>query len=426
MPRDLTDLMESATRSAPAEPHDAADITRLAVRRHRRRTTVIAAAASVAVVAAGSLGYGLTRGQDTSPEPAHDLLHDQTVDLSQAVPASSLSDYTLEPWTIPSVQRFGAGKQPIPTYRSVDASGRLLVVDAPGGDGTVGPFRARLYDEPGGAAQPLQAPASPGTVGSVPITWLPQFYGDGQLLWRPATGQVGPKNGFHVTDLQGGHDEFVPSSFQIGNFTATASTDAMTGRSLWMSVPTHVASKTGLTVSDVYRGTFSGDATRVGSSVSAVDVGPGTAGWVTTHGQVFVQSATGSPPGQVRVPLDPGCRLPSAGVLQSLSVFAVTSSAAAIDERCGSGDKATDRLLAFDLSGRPLVRVTGVLAFNVSFAGDSLVFQGNGLMLRYDLVTGTLAVLGTPTGRGPQAPPQGAGNYVLWYDDRGHVAKFGR
>jgi hypothetical protein len=72
------------------------------------------------------------------------------------------------------------------------------------------------------------------------------------------------------------------------------------------------------------------------------------------------------------------------------------------------------------------VQITGVTAFNMSFAGDTLLFEGNGLMLRYDLVTGTLAQLGTQTGRGLQVPPRGAGSYVLWYDGRGHVATFGR
>jgi hypothetical protein len=425
MPRDLTDLMESATRTAPPEPHAAADITRLAARRHRRRTTSLAAAACVAVIAAGAAGYGLTRGDsDTAPEPAAPYKLDQTVDVSQVVSPSTLPGYTLQPWTIPSVQRLPDGSA-IATYQAVDASGRLLVVDAPDGTQQQGPFRARLYDTPGGAPLPLQAPASPGNAGSVPITWLPAFYGDDQLLWHASTGPSPSPNGFHITDLQGGHDEFVPDTFQISNGEIQANPEDVTDGSVWMSLFVRSVTKGAFNVSDVYRGTFSGDVTKVGTGVIALDVGPGMAGWVTTRDQVFVQAATGTAPERVRVPLDKGCRLPAAGVLQSVGAFAVSSSAVAIDERCGSGHRATDRLLAFDLSGRRLARITGVLAFNVSFAGHALLFQGNGMILRYDLATGTLAQLGTPTGRGPQALPQGAGSYVLWYDDRGHVAKIG-
>ncbi len=421
MPRDLTDLMESATRSAPPEPHHAADITRLAERRHRRRTTGIAGLAALAVVAAGSLGYGLTRGRDSAPQPAERFKLGQTVDLSQAVPASSLPGYTLEPWTIPSVQRLPDGSQ-LPTYQAVDSAGRLLVVDAPGGTQVQGPFRVRLYDAPGGAAQPLQAPASPGNVGSVPIAWLPTFYGDDQLLWHASSGVHGPPAEFHVTDLGGGHDQVVPAVFRVGTRKLVADPLNVTAGSMWMTSPIRT-STTGVSVSDVYRGTFSGEATKVGSGASLLAVGSGTAGWVNTHDQVFVQSATGAPPEQVQVPFDQGCRVSPAGV--STGAFAVSSSAIALIERCGSGGETTEQLLAFDLSGRPLARITGVTAFNLSFAGSSLLFQGNGLALRYDLVSGSLSRLSTPSAPGLAFAPRGAGSYVLWYDDRGRVAKIG-
>ena len=59
--------------------------------------------------------------------------------------------------------------------------------------------------------------------------------------------------------------------------------------------------------------------------------------------------------------------------------------------------------------------------FNLSYAGDTVLFQGDELVLRYDLVTGTLSQLGVP-GAGPQ-PPLGAGSYVSWCDQSGgHVA----
>jgi hypothetical protein len=417
MPRNLTDLMEAAVSTAPPEPHHASDITRLAERHRRRRTTFVAGATAVAVIAVAGGAFGLTRGHATAPEPATSLLHDQTVDASQAVPASSLPGYTAQPWTIRSVQRF-QDNSANPTYQAVDSAGRLLVVDTPDGTQVQGPFRARLYDAPGGAAQPLQAPASPGTVGSVPISWLPEFYGTGHLLWHQSTGAPG----FHITDLQGGHDEFVPATFRVGTRRIFAHPDDVTAGSMWMTVPVPPFSKTGFAVSDVYRGTSSGSATKVGTGVSALDVGPGMAGWVTTHGQVLVQSATGAPPEQVPVPLDKGCRVLPARSLQSVG-FAVTTSAVALTELCGSGDKATQQLLAFDLSGRPLVRITGVTPFNMSFAGDTLLFQANEMVLRYDLATGTLSQLNAPKTAGYLQPPRGAGSYVLWYDTQGgHVA----
>jgi hypothetical protein len=425
MSTNLTDLMEQSVRTAPPEPHLAADITALAQRHQRRRTTGTAGLAALAVVVAGGLGYGLTRNHEVSPQPAERFKLDQTVDVSQAVPASSLPGYASLPWTIRSVQRLGSGPTPIiPTYHSIDSTGRLLVVDVPHGDPLQNPFRARLFDTPGGAAQPLQAPASPGTTGSGPISWLPEFYGADQLIWRSSGGFRGSPNGFHITDLQGGHDEFVPATFRVGGAKIVANADDVTGRSMWIEGSFRPPTKSGAVVFDVYRGTFSGDMSKVATGVSALDVGPGTAGWVNTHGQVFVQSDAGAAPQQVPVPLDKGCRVLPASRLQSPGFFAVTSSAVAISELCGSGDRATGPLLVFDLSGHPLVRVTGGLAFNLSFAGNTLLFQANGSLFRYDLVTGTLSRLNSPRPARFLEQPQGMGSFVLWYDHSGgHVAR---
>jgi hypothetical protein len=107
MPRNLTDLMESAVATAPPEPHLAADITRLAQRHQRRRTTFVAAGAALAVaVVAGAL-VGLAQNHSSTPEPADHYKHDQTIDLSSSVSASTLPGFHLEPWTIPSIQHFG-------------------------------------------------------------------------------------------------------------------------------------------------------------------------------------------------------------------------------------------------------------------------------------------------------------------------------
>jgi hypothetical protein len=427
MPRNLTDLMESAVASAPPELHHATDITRLAERHQRRRTTFMAAAAALALVVVAGGAVGLIRGgRDATPEPAGHHRYGQTVDVSQAVPAGTLPGYRLQPWTVPSVQRFGSASEILPTYQAVDPAGRLLVVEARSGNPLQGPFRARLYDTAGGAAQPLQAPASPGSVGSVPISWLPVFYGSDHLLWHASTGLSASKDGFHITDLQGGHDEFVRAAFRVGNESVRADAEDVTGGSMWMKGSFRPPSKSGLSVFNIFRGTFSGEVSKVGTDAVALDVGAGTAGWLTTRGQVFVQAATGAPPQQVRVPVNPGCRVVPADS-QSVAAFAVTSSAVAISERCGSGGKTTEQVVAFDLSGRPLVRITRVTPFNLSFAGDALLFQANGLVLRYDLVTGSLSRLNAAPAAGRVLqPPRGAGTYVLWYDGRGgHVAAFG-
>jgi hypothetical protein len=65
-------------------------------------------------------------------------------------------------------------------------------------------------------------------------------------------------------------------------------------------------------------------------------------------------------------------------------------------------------------------------------AGDSLLLtalnpasprDSDVVKYRYDLATGSLATIGTPTARMDLQELRGAGDYVLWYDDNGgHVA----
>ena len=47
------------------------------------------------------------------------------------------------------------------------------------------------------------------------------------------------------------------------------------------------------------------------------------------------------------------------------------------------------------------------------------------MTLRYDLVTGSLASLGSGANSQGHQGPRAAGRYVLWYDDQGgHVGEF--
>src|SRR5690348_9203475 len=134
MPRDLNQLMEQAVSSPPHEPHLAGDITRLAQRHQRRRTTFVAAAASLAVAVVAGVTVGLAHNRPTTPEPIARFKYDQTVDLSDAVPASSLPGYQPETYPVPSVQDLGTGNGEWATYREVDAQGRLIVLRARGGN----------------------------------------------------------------------------------------------------------------------------------------------------------------------------------------------------------------------------------------------------------------------------------------------------
>jgi hypothetical protein len=73
------------------------------------------------------------------------------------------------------------------------------------------------------------------------------------------------------------------------------------------------------------------------------------------------------------------------------------------------------------------VRITGGFPIALSVVGDSLLFVGAAddlQVMDYDLVTGTLSSVGDAGRRRGLGDPQGAGDFVLWYDpDGGHVAR---
>ena len=429
MPRNLTDLMESAVSTAPPETHHASDITHLAERRQRRRTAFVAAGAALAVVAVAGATLGLTQHPPTRPQPADRFLHGQTVDAASAVPASTLPGYRREPWTVPSVQDPGHDLAPVPTYHDVDADGRLIVV------GYVGSYprqslRARLFDGPGQGPRPLQQPPPLSVNGRIPVAWVPSFH-DGQLLWT-ASGAItgGPATaGFHLTDLDGGHDVFVHTSYRQADVTAPW----VSGDRVWFKSYDSATLKNGISYS-LYTAGFSGPATKVASDVATATVADGVVAWVTTDGRLVTESAEGGEQHTITIPFDAGCHLPSTATIQGATgeqYLAVNRSVIALTEFCGTGKDQQLELLAFDLAGHPLVHVTGLYAISPSLGPDSLVFQGlvppgfrEFETLRYDLVTGTLARVGSVASKQMQAP-RTAGDRVLWYDDSGgHVAEF--
>ena len=428
MPRNLTDLMEAAVSSAPPEPHLATDITRLAERNQRRRTAFVAGATAVAVIVVAGGAFGLTRGHATAPEPADSFLHDQTVDASQAVAASSLPGYQLEPWTIPSVQRLGGGLAPATTYRDVDADGRLLTQSYAVAGSEVSVRGTDLYDAPGQNPTEVSSPAAG--------TWVPTFLDDGRLLWTQGSLHGISRPGSYVSDLDGGHPVLVPSDVQLDAHTQTQVTPMVSGDNFWFTVFTDSLSAEGGTEFALYRSTFSGDVTKVADHVATATVNGGVVAWVTTKGQVVTQSSAGGAPHTVPVDLPTGCHTPSVPDIQNTSdgYLAVDSRVIALGVRCGSTKNGFDQMVAFDLDGHPLMHVTGALGLDPALGQESLVFEAlvapgfkEFVTLRYDFATGSLVSLGTPTTNQPIQAPRAAGDHVLWYDGKGgHVADFGR
>jgi hypothetical protein len=428
MPRNLTDLMEAAVSTAPPEPHQAADITRLAERRQRRRTTFVAGAAALAVVAVAGGAFGLTRGQGTTPEPAAPFKYGEVLDLKDAVAATSVKGFRVLPWTQPSVQDLGGGSISLPTYTGIDASGRLIVETYQGTDivelGTVS-----LYDAPGQPASPLRPPDPPAPNSAV--RWIPSFTGDGRLLWNATITRAGvpPRGGqrtVHITDLRGGQD--VP--VQVADAVNGGPSTWVTGDHAWYEAQQKVTSQ-GTQIRTLFTESIStgAPARLVARDVLAADVSDGTALWVTTDGQVHVANGDGSGVRAVPVPLDPGCTLTPAPLMSANQAIAVSRGVVALTEACGTGADGFYELLAFDTSGRPLVHVKGFTVTAVSLSGSSLALGGQVDQslenLVYDLRTGTLASLGRFTGRDYPGSPQVAGRYVLWYDGSGgHVAEF--
>ena len=428
MPRNLTDLMEAAVSAAPPEPHHASDITQLAERRQRRRTTFVTGGAALAVAVVAVVTVGLTQHHPSSPEPVGRYQYGRTVDASSAVPASSLPGYRPEPWTIPSVQHLGPGRGAAPTYQQVDAQGRLIVQDWPNGPDRV--RRTRIFDGPGRGPRAVQQPPSPGSNAGTPTVWLPSFLDDGRLLWHTSAPTTRPgSTGFHVTDLDGGHDVFVHSDFGDG---ISAGQPWIAGDRMWFT--SYDGDTLKGTSHSLYTAPFSGPLTKVASHVAVAQVADGRVVWVTTAGHLVTETAAGGPQQDVRVPLTEGCRMSSTLDLQNAGAqpLAVSDSAIALPETCGPENDSRQELLAFDWSGRLLVHVTGLYSFNPSLGHDALVFQGlvpsgyqKEASFRYDLVTGTLAAL-SPVATYPLLQyPQAAGRYVLWYDRAGgHAAEF--
>jgi hypothetical protein len=443
MPRNLTDLMESAVATTPPEPHHAADITRLAQRHQRRRTTFVAAGAALAVVAVAGGAFGLTRGHDTTPEPADTYRMNQHQKLSDAVLAATASGFRTLTYDAPSLRPAHGSNGAIPLYSDVDAQGRLLAIHV-SGPGTRARVTYSLLDGPGTPPRPVPAPPisnsqSPGSLqGST--TWEWGYTGDDHLLWRKENtgGNLGVDA--RVTGLDGTGTVAVQVSFADVHFQgkfgiASTRNVWIDGGRAWFDVTTrsndslkHPVEFVSLYSSKL--GSTAGPRAESPRDALEIDVSHGKAVWVDATGQkVFAEDLATGAQHQVPVPLGVGCRMPpaTAYVNEIQNDVQTNGALVAVNEVCGSDDA---HVVVSDLSGHLVTEVdpgVGNSVLAVELGERTLTFAGIKPFEWYtdDLTTGTLVRIGDVPSDGIHTMARSDGRYVLWYDAKGgHVGEF--
>jgi hypothetical protein len=443
MPRNLTDLMETAVASAPPEPHQANDITRLAQRHQRRRTTFVAAGAALAVVAVAGGAVGVTRGgHDASPEPAAPYQYGQVVSPSDAVPATSVPGFHEIQYALKAVDgqpqtrqmdQQGIPNPPYAEYTDVDAEGRLIVERREAGE--TSPVVTEVLAGPSASTSSAQVPPPPTTDNTVPITWLARFVGDGRLMWVPSAPVVKQGDvGIHVTDLTGAHDRPLVLDHSRPGPPAGGSLDVwVSGDRLWFVNPE--SSKTDLTAPPTYAlySTPLDDpakVTLVADHTAGAVVSGGTVGWVTPDGRGFLGSTDGGAVSSFELPLDEGCTVyPWGGEFDQV---AVTDGLLAFAEQCGTGDSMAVEAVVVDASGRVILHVRSQSAAYFAMGDGVFVFAGSDPSApkafgtyHADLRTGVFSQLGGDLSSVDRAPVV-AGRFVLWHDsDSFHVGEFG-
>jgi hypothetical protein len=438
MPRDLTDLMERATASAPPEPHAAADITAAATRHLRRRRAGVAGSIAVAVVAATGIGYGVTRGHESNPQPAGHYRYGLHQDLVDAQPLSSLPGFRTLHYPVPAIERHVGSSKYVVQWQAIDPAGRLVVrhFTRPHSGRPVGGYE--LLPGPGLPARDLPEPpftASPRQRAAAP--WSVRFTGDGRLLWDDVlrdglTDFVTGLDGSNAVAVQRTTDDLPGDT---GVFRHSVAEAWVVGDRVWFTAVTRAKNPDGRV--DKWYSLFSfplghpGQLRReVPRDAVEIEVADGQAVWVdaSATGVYHEDLATGD---VRRIPLrlDAGCRLVRAGDGSPTPTGVTTNgSAVSLEEFC-AGERYT-RLLVVDMSGR---LVTDIDAGRVGYiAGVTMtdrrlvfmVYNGVGGAYADDLATGRLTELGGP---GPMYfLPMTAGRYVAWNDQAGqHVGEFG-
>jgi hypothetical protein len=448
MPRDLTDLMERATSSAPPEPHLAADITRLAARRQRRRTTNLAIGSTLAVVVAGVLGYGVTRGHPSTPEPAAPeppvtYRYGQHQTLSDAVSSSGDPDFRTLDYGLPSVIPGQGSMRAMGRYHSIDAEGRLIVLDAKYSSPLVGSFSYQLAEGPDGPVREIPQPPLElmNKIGH-DLQWDVEPTGDGRLLWHAAGTDFDAEDGIlaELTDLDGSQLRSLGADIsQIPIHTATG---IPTVSQLWVDGDAAYASvqtrdngslKSPVQLDTLYTYPLSDHADVTPASahdVLGIDQSHGTAVWVNADAtRVYAEDLSTGAQHVVPVPIDKGCQIPSPqsffGGVNAL--LRTNGDLVALTEYCGR----TARIVVTDLTGRLVTEVDpgpkGAL-YAMALGERTLTFGSvNGRARWYadDLETGSVVALGQGNYQDVNNLPSSAGDYVLWYDSTGgHVGEF--
>jgi hypothetical protein len=442
MPRNLTDLMETAVATAPPEPHLASDITRLAQRHQRRRTTFVAAGAALAVVAVTGVGLGLARGGSggSTPEPAGSYKYGQVVDPGDAVPATDVPGFRELRYAVKAVDEqpqtrrednLGVPNPAFAEYTDIDAEGRLVVRRRAAGD--TSPIVGDVLAGPSSTTSSAQSPPQATSGGPLPIDWLPGFVGDGRLLWVPNAPVVRQGDvGIHVTDLTGGQDvPLVLDHSQPGPPTANGQGVWVAGDRLWFT--NMQFSQTDLKAPQTYAlySTPLDDPSKVtvvAEHTIGAAVSEGTLGWVTADGRGFLGSTDGGPIHSFPLPLDESCIV--SRFAGEFGGVAVAAGLLAFTEECGSGDSRANRVLVVDGSGRLILEVHTVSAVDFAMSDGILAFEGSDQStpkvfraFRADLRTGALAELGVEGSaiKGVKV----AGSYIVWHDrDSFHVGEF--
>jgi hypothetical protein len=443
MPRDLTDLMESATSFAPPEPHHAAEITRLAAQRQRRRTTGLVGGLALAVVAAGALGYGVTRGHDRAPEPAAPYRYGQHQTLSEAIPSSSAPGFRTLDYGLPSVNPVHGGHAAFGRYHGIDAEGRLIDFDATFQSGSVGTFSYRLAEGPDGPVHDIaQPPLSLLNDLGHDLQWDVALTDDGRLLWHPAgTFDANGTIATVLSDLDGSHQR------PIGADTSTIPVHTIAGfpivRQFWVdgerayvSVATRDNGRADPPVEWVSLYSYPlSDVARIepvpaAHDVLSIDESHGEAVWVNADAtRIYADDLSTGARHVVPMPLAPGCHIPppKAFFQGTLPLLRTNGDLVALTEYCGPAT----RIVVTDLSGRLVTEVDpgphGAL-YGMALGARTLTFGSvtpSGQWYADDLKTGSLVSLGRGSSRLVNDRPSSAGDYVLWYDQQGgHVGEF--
>jgi hypothetical protein len=443
MPRDLSDLMESAVSHAPPEKHLAGDVTRAAERAQRRRTTWVAAGAAAAVAVVAGVTIGLTQHHPSQPEPAAPPVRmNQHQQLSDALPADLAQDFRELDYPVAFADGDFSTQTAVAIYTGLDPQGRVLVAGREAG----GPGAQKQYRLVEGPAGPVESPTVP-PITAFPLNkvtindgWLTSFTDDDGILWQHTSlGVPGNLIDAQVTDLDGSHPVTVRrdiSDIKADTPSGNASLVDLwpEGDRVWFSATTqqHPTQRSAgvplvslFSFDPAHPATVRPEAPR---DVLAIDMFGHEAVWMTAD-KVFAEDLTTGDEHEVAIPLGQDCTLPAEQgfTFSDLNLLQTNGALLAVVEYCGK----TQHILVTDLSGRLVTDLelgAGTFASGLGLGDRALTFYGvsKGSSHWYvdNLASGHLLALGHGRQTSSQLEATPAGPYVLWYDKAGgHVGE---